>query len=1505
MVEDTLGVSRGTLTSHYRIRQDEAELLGAVVEEQSKIKRRTPTVRMASRVDLHAAADRMEAIRHGGGPEDDYVGRMGRLIRKYDIQIPTVQVTFRDVHITTNALMGSKAVPTVGRSFTNLMRSLVFMPETTTPVTVIDHCSGVLVPGRLTLLLGPPSSGKTSFLRYLCGRLSSNTVEASGAVEYNGRALSEFDAVRTTAFCGQFDEHIPQCTVGETLEFAHTCTHGQFADMAEVAGMLEAALAAKGVTLESVTQRAQQEGCDIESVTTNEDGDNIHDEVALLVAMHGLRGSRGVRIMTLLRMLGMEHTLDTPVGDAMLRGISGGERKRLTILEMIMGARRALFLDEISTGLDSATLFSIIRALRRYTNGMSYMTIVSLLQPPPEVFWEFDDLLLMADGKIAWHGPVGEVIGFFASLGFVCPSRKDVPSFLQEVVTYTGQLDYASEELLEERGFPGRAFPIKGRRQYVVPIDEIRAAFWAHPAGQAQKKLLDTPFEVSKGHPAALRHGKYALTSWQTLVVVVRRQWLLMFKDPALIRGRLIQSTVVGLIVGGLFYGLPKTETGAPLFFGASYMIILFTSMGAMIGLTTALQTKGVWLKHRDNQFYPAWAHATALTITQLPLQCLDVLVWTVLTYFMVGYTYAAGRFFTNYLISVAVACCFGAMFRAIGHLSPDVVAAQTYGTMLLMVLTAMSGYTIPVNEIPPWWIWAYWMSPYSWAVRAMVVNEMTSPDWSEPAPRDPSLTMGQFSLNIFSFQPEYYWVWAGVAFLFGVAALMTGISSLALEYLGGPAKVTAIPDEVELAKARAKADARKVSVVSTGSSGAPTAATSESPHITPHRMSTEMSAARSSTTSPDRDESAEACVMQVDAHTAGGKDGGVAGMASFKAPSGGIPFEPITLVWQNLQYFVPNPSKTPDAPAELELLKGITGWAKPGELTALMGGSGAGKTTLMDCIAGRKTVGVIKGDITVNGHAKDQATWSRVMGYVEQMDIHTAAQTIIEALLFSARLRLPSSVTDNEMRDYVDQVVELVDLTEIMFNLVGTPGMTGLSVEQRKRLTIANEMVANPSVIFMDEPTSGLDARAAAIVMRAVRNVGNSNRAVVVTIHQPSIEIFEAFDNLLLMQRGGRTAYFGQLGFESSKLVGYLQAVPGCEPVKDGVNPATWMLEVTGGAVSVTVKKLDVDWPQLYAGSALGEANTEYASSLVAGSLGTHSPLTVAGFGPNGRYAAPLSTQIGALFRKFFSAYWRMPNYNYVRYVTAVVIAVVYGSIFYKQGRLADPTDTTTVQSIGGLVYLTASMVGMSSMMAVMPLFGGERVVYYREQAAQYYNPWAYGLVMSLVEVPYQVVQAVVFVSINYWMVAFIATADHFFYYLFMTLLSLMMYVSLGMALTYSSPSQQLAMISATGLNFLFNIFNGYVLPYPFIAQGFKWVNRIVPTTWVIYGLVSDQLAGSDVTIVEPAGDTFSVSEFMRRNYGYDYSFRLWCLLIVGAYIIVLRIVSVLALRYMSFLRR
>ncbi|KAF3961967.1 hypothetical protein CMV_013474 [Castanea mollissima] len=167
----------------------------------------------------------------------------------------------------------------------------------------------------------------------------------------------------------------------------------------------------------------------------------------------------------------------------------------------------------------------------------------------------------------------------------------------------------------------------------------------------------------------------------------------------------------------------------------------------------------------------------------------------------------------------------------------------------------------------------------------------------------------------------------------------------------------------------------------------------------------------------------------------------------------------------------------------------------------------------------------------------------------------------------------------------FIDEVIELVELTSLREALVGLPNVSGLSTEQRKRLTIAVELVANPSIIFMDEPTSGLDARAAAIVMRTVRNTVDTGRTVLCTIHQPSIDIFDTFDELLLLKVGGEQIYAGPLGGHSSHLIKYFEEINGVPKIRDGYNPATWMLEVTSIAQETA---LGVNFTDVYRNSEL-----------------------------------------------------------------------------------------------------------------------------------------------------------------------------------------------------------------------------------------------------------------------------------------------------------------------------
>ncbi|KAK7835040.1 abc transporter g family member 40 [Quercus suber] len=196
----------------------------------------------------------------------------------------------------------------------------------------------------------------------------------------------------------------------------------------------------------------------------------------------------------------------------------------------------------------------------------------------------------------------------------------------------------------------------------------------------------------------------------------------------------------------------------------------------------------------------------------------------------------------------------------------------------------------------------------------------------------------------------------------------------------------------------------------------------------------------------------------------------------------------------------------------------------------------------------------------------------------------------------------------------FVEEVMELVELKPLRQALVGLPSENGLSTEQRKRLTIAVELVANPSIIFMDEPTSGLDARAAAIVMRTVRNTVDTGRTVVCTIHQPSIDIFEAFD----------------------------EGIEGVSKIKDGYNPATWMLEVTSSANETA---LGIDFANVYRNSELYRRNKELIEQLsipVPGSKELYFPT---------QYSQSYFTQFMACLWKQHWSYWRNPLYTFVRF--------------------------------------------------------------------------------------------------------------------------------------------------------------------------------------------------------------------------------------------------------------
>jgi ATP-binding cassette subfamily G (WHITE) protein 2 (PDR) len=257
-------------------------------------------------------------------------------------------------------------------------------------------------------------------------------------------------------------------------------------------------------------------------------------------------------------------------------------------------------------------------------------------------------------------------------------------------------------------------------------------------------------------------------------------------------------------------------------------------------------------------------------------------------------------------------------------------------------------------------------------------------------------------------------------------------------------------------------------------------------------------------------------------------------------------------------------------------LLDNVSGWVKPGTLTALMGVSGAGKTTLLDVLAQRVSMGVVTGDMLVSGKPLDES-FQRNTGYVQQQDLHLETTTVREALRFSAMLRQPKSVSKREKYEFVEDVIKMLNMQEFAEAVVGVPG-EGLNVEQRKLLTIGVELAAKPALLlFLDEPTSGLDSQSSWAIVAFLRKLADNGQAVLATIHQPSAILFQEFDRLLFLAKGGKTVYFGDVGKNSRTLLDYFES-NGADKCGDDDNPA----EVN---ISRSVsKKLLLKWRQVHA---------------------------------------------------------------------------------------------------------------------------------------------------------------------------------------------------------------------------------------------------------------------------------------------------------------------------------
>ncbi|KAF5742936.1 ABC transporter G family member 32 isoform X1 [Tripterygium wilfordii] len=1363
--------------------------------------------------ELEAQEQRIVLDRLINSFEDDpekFFDRMRKRFDAVDLEFPKIEVRFQNLTVESFVRVGSRALPTIPNFIFNMteafFRGLGIYRGKRSKLTILDDISGIIRPSRLTLLLGPPSSGKTTLLLALAGRLKDN-LQISGRITYNGHSLKEFVPPRTSAYVSQDDWHVAEMTVRETLEFAGCCQ----------------GVGSKYDMLVELSRREK-----IHGIKPDEDLDIFMKSIAL--------GGQETSLVVeyIMKILGLDTCADTLVGDEMLKGISGGQKKRLTTGELLVGPSRVLFMDEISNGLDSSTTYQIIKYLRHSTCALDGTTVISLLQPAPETYQLFDDVILLCEGHIVYQGPRDAVRDFFSHMGFSCPPRKNVADFLQEVTSKKDQEQYWSVP------YP----PYK-----YIPPEKIAEAFRLYQTGKSLSEELDTPFDRRYNHPAALSTSRYGVKKNALLKTSYNWQKLLMKRNSFIYVFKFIQLLFVALITMSVFFRTTmrhNTIDDGGIYLGALYfsmVIILFNGFTEVSMLVAKLP---VIYKHRDLHFYPSWIYTIPSWALSIPTSLIESGFWVAITYYVIGYDPEVTRFFRQFLLYFFLHQMSIALFRVMGSLGRNMIVANTFGSFAMLVVMALGGFIISRDRIPSWWIWGYWISPLMYAQNAASVNEFLGHSWNKRAGSHSNLTLGKALMRERSLFPESYWYWIGVGALLGFTVLLNILFTFFLAYLDPLGKQQAVVSKEELRER-------------------------------------------------DRRKKGQSVVVELRQYLQ--HSGSLSGK-SFNQRGMVLPFQPLSMSFSNVNYFVDVPVELKQqgiAEDRLRLLVNVTGAFRPGVLTALVGVSGAGKTTLMDVLAGRKTGGVIEGSIHISGYPKRQETFARISGYCEQNDVHSPCLTVLESLLFSACLRLASEVDLDTQQAFVEEVMELVELTPLRGALVGLPGVDGLSTEQRKRLTIAVELVANPSIVFMDEPTSGLDARSAAIVMRTVRNIVNTGRTIVCTIHQPSIEIFESFDELLFMKRGGELIYAGPLGPKSCELVKFFEAVEGVTKIRPGYNPAAWMLEVTSPAEE---SRLGMDFAEIYRKSNLFQRNRDLVENL---SKPIHSSKEL-DF-PT-KYSRSFNEQFLACLWKQNLSYWRNPQYTAVRFFYTVMISLMLGTICWRFGSKRE-TQQDILNAMGSM-YVAVLFIGITNATAVQPVVSVERFVSYRERAAGMYSALPFAFAQVAIELPYVFGQTIIYGTIFYSLASFEWTAQKFMWYIFFMYFTMLYFTFYGMMTTAITPNHNVAAIIAAPFYMLWNLFSGFMISYKRIPVWWRWYYWANPIAWSLYGLVTSQYGDDDKLIRLSDGvQMIPIRQLLKNGLGYRHDFLGIAGIMVAGFCVLFGVIFAFAIKSFNFQRR
>lgn len=1252
--------------------------------------------------------------------------------------------------------VGVDASAAYGPSIAEMLRGIgtapanLFKKNSNVPLrNIIQNCTGVVESGEMLFVVGRPGAGCSTFLKSLTGETEA-FVSVDGDFSYDG--LEQHEMMEKykgyVIYCPELDFHFPKITVKETIDFALKCK----------------------------TPRVR-----VDNMSRQEYVDNLRD---LWCTVFGLR-----------------HTYATKVGNDFVRGVSGGERKRVSLVEaQAMGASIYAW-DNATRGLDASTALEFAQAIRTATNMMNSSAVVAIYQAGENIYELFDKATVLYNGRQIFFGPADQAVKYFENMGWVKPNRMTSAEFLTSVT-----VDFENRTLAIKQGYEDKV-PKSGAEfeeywlnseEYQAVLQEYDDYHGRHPAEETRERFEAAKKQrLQKGQRAS---SQYVVNYWHQVWYCMIRGFQRVKGDSTYTKVYLSSFLIKGLIVGSLFHRIDdksqSTTKGAYSRGGMLFYVLLFASVTSLAEIANSFATRPIIVKHKSYSMYHLSAESLQEILTEFPVKFIAVLTLSLVTYWIPYMKFTAGAYFQYLLYLITVQQCTSFIFKSVATLTKDGATAHALGGLWVLILCVYAGFVLPLREMHHWIKWIHWLNPLSYAFESLVATEFHGRQMKCSA-LVPS-GAGYENISIANQVCDSPGAVKGHAFVGGDAYIKAqyhydyshawrnwGINVVwTFFYICFNVVMSEFVKPLEAGGDLLLYKRGHMPEIGTENAEAKTASREEM---------------MEALNGPNVD--LNAVIASKDVFT-----------------------------WNHLDYVIPYDGAT------RKLLSDVFGYVKPGKMTALMGESGAGKTTLLNVLAQRINMGVITGDMLVNG--KDlPASFNRSCGYVAQADNHMAELSVRESLRFAAQLRQPKSVPLEEKLEYVEKIITLLGMQNYAEALVGKTGR-GLNVEQRKKLSIGVELVAKPSLLlFLDEPTSGLDSQSAWSIVQFMRALADSGQSILCTIHQPSATLFEQFDRLLLLKKGGKMVYFGDIGENSNTLLNYFERESG---VKCGIseNPAEYMLNCIGAGATASAS---ADWHDLWLASpecAAARAEVEELHRTLPSRPVSDDPELAT------KFAASLTTQFQCVIKRTYLQFWRSPVYIRAKFMECATCALFIGLSYVRINHSVGGA-VEAFAAIFMLLLLSLAMINQLHVFA----FDSRELYEVREAASNTFHWSVLLLSHCLIELGWTICCQFVCWFCYYWPAGFSGSAPQAGYFWFLYVLIFPMYfVTYGLWILYFSPDVPSASMLNSNIFAAMLLFCGILQPSEKAPRFWIFMFRISPFTYVVEGLVGPEVHNKKV---------------------------------------------------------